>query len=915
MTDRTVTVRLVAHISGYLNPIRVAQTATRDFTAELNRAASAGKLDALASGATRAGLVLAGGFALMNVAAARFEKQMSAVAAVSDASADDLKKLSAAAIKAGRDTAFSATEAGQAEEELAKAGLTATDILGGALSGALSLAAAGQIDLADAASISAKAMKIFGLQGRDVGHVADVLAAGANKSVTDVHDLALGMGMAGVAASQFGVGLEETVGVLSLFAQNAMRGSDAGTSLKQLLIQLAAPSDQAATLMKQLGIHAYDAAGNFVGLTKLAGILKTQLAGLTNEQRQHAMAVIFGSDAMRAANILYAAGAEGVADWTSKVNDAGAAGRTAAARLDNLAGDVKKLKGSLEALTIESGSGTNKGLRILAQGGEQLANQLSALPAPLLTATTLVAGLSGGSLLLFGVWAKGRARMADMVGQLNQMGPAGERASRGLQATVKWAGRAALAFAALQIAGGIASHFIDNDLNPQLDAAAVGLKRWDGRAKLAGEAARLFGDDAEELGTSLQQLSQHGFAENINKADEWAASILGMKGPVTEAKERVTAFDAALAQLVQSGNAAAAFTALQAAAQRANISVGDAQKVLPAYSAALETAAKGTNAQASAAEKAAAKTTDLAHAMGFATVEGEDLTGMWKRLHGALADADDTMLAAKHAVDDVKDAFKEGSKTVRGNTTAALENRVALEGAAKAAADAAQAYLANGGTAAGAARLMHDFQAAAEKATGATGANKTAVHNLATELFNLPHTKAVPVSAPGAVKASDDVYDFNRQLRNLPSRKSVTVSTVYISDYRTYRAGERVSRWGSITEHAATGRLRQAGVYAPPTRYAFAEPSTGGEAFIPRRGDRARSMSILSAAAGWYGATVVAPQRGWQGSGSAPGPVVNNTFQISVAVPVGAHPREAGAEIMKVLRAYENGGGTTWKRA
>src|SRR5207237_5181548 len=142
-----------------------------------------------------------------------------------------------------------------------------------------------------------------------------------------------------------GLSVEDTTGTLAAFASAGLLGSDAGTSLKTMFLALSKPSGDAADLMEELGIHAYDASGQFVGITKLAGQLKDRLGGLTQEQRNSALATIFGNDAIRAASILYTEGADGIQQWIDKTNDAGFAAETAAARTDNLAGDIERLKG------------------------------------------------------------------------------------------------------------------------------------------------------------------------------------------------------------------------------------------------------------------------------------------------------------------------------------------------------------------------------------------------------------------------------------------------------------------------------------------------------------------------------------------------------------------------------------------
>ena len=109
--------------------------------------------------------------------------------------------------------------------------------------------------------------------------------------------------------------------------------------------------------MEELGIQAYDAQGNFVGMASVAEQLKVAFEGKTQAERDSALATIFGSDAIRAASVLYEQGGEGVREWTAKVNDAGYAAETAATQLDNLTGDLEALRGSLETALIGSGEG------------------------------------------------------------------------------------------------------------------------------------------------------------------------------------------------------------------------------------------------------------------------------------------------------------------------------------------------------------------------------------------------------------------------------------------------------------------------------------------------------------------------------------------------------------------------------
>lgn len=854
---RTVGVKLRMETGDYVRDTATAGAATDKLKGKLSDAGVKGKADldklALGVGLVGAGLVAVAGIAVHS--AMVFDKQMSEVGAVANATAGEMDELRKAAIEAGAATVFSARDAAQAEAELAKAGISTADILSGALTGSLDLASAGSLSLADSATIAASAMNTFGLAGDDVSHIADVLAAGANKSAANVEDLGLALQQVGLVAAQNNLTLDETVAVLSAMADRGLRGSDAGTSLKTALQRLSAPMDKARELMEALGISMYDANGNIVSIVDVAGQLQTTLKDLAPAQRNAALQTIFGSDAIRAGNVLYGEGAAGIREYIEAVDDQGAASRVAAQKLDNLAGDVEQLKGSLETLFITSGAGAGGGLRILAQSATTLVNTFAGLPGPVQSGAVVFAGLSGAALLAVSAGLKLRGRLHEIVKELNEAGPAGVRAARGIELTAKWAGRAAIAFGALTIAGEIIGATFGDDVRPQVDALSDSLAEWGKSGKAAGEAARLFGQDLTDLNYDLGTLGSGGLAKTGNAIAGLVESIPGLASAfdqsLAKAKERIAALDMALTQLQEGGHAdeaAQAFMRIWQEAQKAGISLEDLQAGFPQYIASVSKGAKGTN--------------DLADAQANAAATGEDLLEVWGKLHGTMLNADEAMLDAKKAIDDVAESFKENGDAVAGNSEAALENRIALEKAAKAAAEAAQKYQENGGSADGARKIMDDFRRAAEKATGATGKEKDAVHKLADELFKLP----TQVQTTIKLKTSG-MAQLERVINELD------------------RLGGAF-RWGGIT-HADVGLLRDASVYAPrsPAIYAFAEPATQGEAFVPRKGNYGRSMSVLSAAAGWYNADVV--PRGAAYAGGSGGVVGHVDVRVRVEDPRG----------------------------
>lgn len=366
-----------------------------------------GGLSAVGDTAGKIGLVAAAGVGAAIIAYANFDQAMSNVAATGEDARGSLDALREAALEAGARTKFSATEAADAVEALAKAGVSASDILSGGLDGALDLAAAGGLEVAQAAEIAATAMNQFNKTGADVPHIADLLAAAAGKAMGDVEDMGAAFKFVGPVAAQLGVSMEETSGAIALLAQNGVLGEQAGTSLRGMLTSLTSPSKIAADTMDSLGISMYDAQGNFIGLEGLAGQLQERMSGLEEAERNEALGRIFGNEQITAARILYEGGAGAVAEWTKQVDDSGYAAETAARKMDNLKGDAEQLMGALETALIGTGQGADGPLRMAVQSLTLLVDLYNELPGPVKTGAFAVLGLTaalGGT-----VWAASKA--------------------------------------------------------------------------------------------------------------------------------------------------------------------------------------------------------------------------------------------------------------------------------------------------------------------------------------------------------------------------------------------------------------------------------------------------------------------------------------------------------------------------
>lgn len=396
-SDRSIRIMLMLESAQFVKGMNRAADATREIGDSGKK--TNGNIELLKSGMTKVGAAAAAGIAVAIKSYADFDQAMSSVKANVNTNAAGMEQLKQAAIDAGASTVYNATESANAIVELAKAGLSTKDILAGGLTGALNLAASDGMQVADAAELMSSTLAQFNLTGSDAGRVADALASGAAAAQGSAHDLGMGLSQCGMVANSFGLSMEETVGTLSAFANKGMMSSDAGTSLKSMLLALAKPSTAAANEMDALGINVYDAQGNFIGLAGVAGELKSKMSGLTEEERNAAMATIFGSDATRAANILYDNGASGIKKWAKTVSQSGFAAQQAATMTDNLKGDMEQLSGSIETVAINLGSQFNGPARGVVQTLDALVNLFGSIPAPvqavLLSVTAAAGGLTG----------------------------------------------------------------------------------------------------------------------------------------------------------------------------------------------------------------------------------------------------------------------------------------------------------------------------------------------------------------------------------------------------------------------------------------------------------------------------------------------------------------------------------------
>lgn len=281
-----------------------------------------------------------------------FEKQMSRVQAIAGATKDELEKLTNQAIDLGASTSFSASEVASGMENLASAGFTTNEIIE-AMPGLLDLAASSGAELATASEIAASAIRGFGIEADQAGHVADVFAEAAARTNAQTEDMGEAMKYVAPVAKTVGLSIEETAAAIGIMSDAGVKGSQAGTTLRGGLTRIVKPTKMVRDAMAELGVEFYDSNGKMKSLTEIIKTLQDHTKGLTDETKNQALAQIFGTEALSGMLALVNRGSDELADMTKSFEECdGAASEMADTMLDNTAGSLESLSGSLESAAI-----------------------------------------------------------------------------------------------------------------------------------------------------------------------------------------------------------------------------------------------------------------------------------------------------------------------------------------------------------------------------------------------------------------------------------------------------------------------------------------------------------------------------------------------------------------------------------
>lgn len=313
-----------------------------------------------------------------------FESAMDSWKATASASEEDYAKAREAAMEMGRTTSKTASESAQALEYMALAGWSVEDSIAG-LPGILRLSEATGLDLARTSDLVTDSMSALGLEVLDLEGYLDVAAKANNRSNQTAEQLMEAYLGVGGTMKNLRIPVEESAAALGVLANRGIKGSEAGNALNAVMVNLTTGSGRAGKMMSKLGISAFDSQGDFIGLHDTLEILNRSLDGLSEEERNAAMAAIGGKQHVDALNDLMAGlnteVSEGVSEWASLEtelrNAGGALEQMAGTKLDNLQGDLAVLKSALEDSGIRIYDSLQEPLREAAQYGTQMVYSLS----------------------------------------------------------------------------------------------------------------------------------------------------------------------------------------------------------------------------------------------------------------------------------------------------------------------------------------------------------------------------------------------------------------------------------------------------------------------------------------------------------------------------------------------------------
>jgi len=284
-------------------------------------------------------------------AASDFDSAMTQISARTGLTGDALDEVRQQAMKMGADTVFSSQQAADAFLQLLTAGLDVDQAMS-TLPNVLNAAAASGEDLGMTADLVTNIMSSFKLEAEETERIVEALSRAAASSPASMADLGFALQDAGGIASSFGLSVEDTAGLFAIFAKQGIRGSEAATQLRSMLVAMTSQTDKTQDVWKELGTSMFDAQGNMRNMDSILNDIRVGLDGMADENRNRIIKQLAGSYGLVGFEALLAS--DGIDAMKATMDGQTSATEVAAARMDTWEGTVNSLMGSIQTLQIEA---------------------------------------------------------------------------------------------------------------------------------------------------------------------------------------------------------------------------------------------------------------------------------------------------------------------------------------------------------------------------------------------------------------------------------------------------------------------------------------------------------------------------------------------------------------------------------
>ncbi|MFD6069444.1 phage tail tape measure protein [Amycolatopsis lurida] len=701
----------------------------------------------------------------------------------------------------------------------------------------LNLATAFGVDTARAAQVAGK-MITTGL-AKDGTQAMDLLTASMQKVPAAVReDLLDAADEYGPFMQALGLTGQQAMELLVKGAEKGMYGIDkTGDAIKEFTIRATDMSKTTDDAFKVLGMSTEDMTRRLLAGGETANQAFTEIiAGLKNIkdpalQSQAALA-LFGTplEDLSVAEIpKFIAQLSGAAGELGNV--AGAADKFGETLNDNAQTKLTAFARGLEQNVVNFlGNVVIPAPGAVGDAAGFLADGFSLLPGPTQDAALAIAAVGLGVPLAIAAFGKLKEGIGSVVTSYQNMSRVGKVSV------------AALGFTGLLVAASAVIAKM-SELNPQVDALQVGLKKYADGAAASGEAARVLGGDMDLLKTAIAQVNSDGITKFLAGIAELVPGTTALDSSFAKGTQRVQALDQALADMVRSGSGEQAAQIFKALADRGVASIEDLKKALPGFVAAQEVAASSTNSAAGAQGKSADAARDNTSAITEQVASLNKLVEAADKAASALLGDRDAQRGFQQAVAEADAAVKENGRNLDIHTQKGRDNQAALDGVAKAALDQAQAMVQNGASQSQVAAKVEEARNAFVRVAMQMGLTKGDANRLADSLRLIPGTYDAIIRTNAAQEA-DKVANLQRSI-NLLKGKTVTVATSFVDVSSPPRPIGRPYSFadGGLPGFPQGGRIRGPG--GPRTDSILARISNGE--FIVNARATAQNLDLLHA--------------------------------------------------------------------